>query len=159
MAKTHGGGASVFGDRPGLEFDGLGSERMVLPDCLRNVYIAESRFPLAGSGFLPANGSKCCRHAGDHLGFGRNGWGSYSDRPAGMAPDHCLGRKIQVRTSGKRARPTLTGPRSAKKFPPGLAYGPHVRRSGARAPGSAFCPEMGTASRRRSAESAGSVAF
>src|SRR3984885_3005873 len=159
VAKTKGAGASVFGDRPGLELDDFGSKRLVLPDCLRNVHIEESRLSPSRPGFLPANGGKCSRYACDCLGFGRNGRGSDSDRPTRVAPDDCLGGKIQVRTSGKCARPTFTRSGSAEKFTPGLANGPHVHRSGARTSGSAFRPHVDAPARRRSSGPPGSLVF
>ena len=50
-------GAALRGHRPGVELDGVGGERLVLPDGLRDVSGGQPEFPPAGPGLVSADGS------------------------------------------------------------------------------------------------------
>ncbi len=94
--------------------------------------LRDTRFPPPRARILPANGGKRRGHASDRLGLDRDDRRNRRDGPAHLAPGHCLGREIQVRTGGGRAGPALARSRFAEKLAGAAADGPRVRQSGPR---------------------------
>ena len=102
VAAVRAAGAAVRRDRPGVELDGVGGRRLVLPDGLRNVRAGQARFPPARPGLLPANGRQRGRHGRHFLGPGRHDRRDRADRSAGLAAGHRVVGQVQIRAGGKQ---------------------------------------------------------
>ena len=64
-------GTALYGDRAGVELDGFGCGRLVLPDGVRDVRSGKARFSASGFGIVSAIGGERGRHGGDYWGWRR----------------------------------------------------------------------------------------
>ena len=89
-------GASLLGDRAGVELDGVGGGRMVFPDGLRDVCSRDARLPAAGTGLVSADGGWHGQLRGDCVGPVDDDCDHRGDRPADLATGDCMERQVQV---------------------------------------------------------------
>ena len=89
-------GASVFGDWAGVELDGLGGGRMVLPDGVRDVCSGDAGLPAAGAGLVPADGGWNGKLHGDYVGTVDDDCDYRCDGSADLAAGDRVERQVQV---------------------------------------------------------------